>query len=465
MKNLLYILFVFVGLYAAAQPANDLCSGAQNLGTLAQPGNCGSGIQNGTSNVINTTNVGATPENPYVTLAGCGMASPANSVWYRFTAPTNGFGVNIAVTNGGTAMSTPNIALWQGSNCSNLTGVGCIVGSGGSATLNIGAGIVPGQTYYIQVSGGTGQSGPFTLTTNSFQDCSDCLRQTTLTVSPLPVNGTYQPGQTVTFCFKVNQWVQINQNWLHGIQLAFGPGWDLSTLTTTPSPAVYNGGTWAYFPNGINATLGANPPANVPWPPGFYFDTNDAGTDPGNNFGDGSGLNNSIKQPTGNGWLFCWTVTVSNNCTPNMSLSMVVNTSGDGESGGWNNAGCAGDPATTFNAVIACCPPLMSATNVTCFNGTNGTATATPVAGSAGPFTYSWTGPSGYTNSQSNVTGAHTISGLAAGTYNVTITDANNCSQTASIVVTQPPATTVTATNATICLGASAPITASCTGN
>jgi gliding motility-associated-like protein len=486
MKQLAIILFVFLSFISLSQPANDLCSGAVNLGTLGQPANCGSNVQTGTTTTINTTNIGATPESPYVTLTGCGMSSPANSVWYRFVAPTNGFGVNISVTNGGSAMSTPNIALWQGSNCNSLIGVRCIVGSGGSATLTVGSGIVPGQTYYIQVSGGTGQSGTFTLSANAFQDCNDCLRQGTLTVSPLPVNGTYQPGQVVTFCYKINRWVQVQNNWLHGVQLAFGPGWDLTTLTTSPPPtylsvaANYGGGSpttcgsWGYYPNGITSSNN-----NTSWPAGFYFNGNyttnifgnitgcSSSTDgnPGNNFGDGYSCSGCVITPPSNQWNFCWTVQVSNNCTPNMSLSMIVNTSGDGESGSWTNPGCSSDASASFSAAIACCPSIMTSTNVTCFGGTNGTATATPVAGSSGPFTYSWTGPSGYTNTQSNVSGAHTISGLAAGTYTVTVTDANNCSQTATVTVTQPLATTVAATNSTICQGGSASLTASCTGN
>ena len=48
------------------------------------------------------------------------------------------------------------------------------------------------------------------------------------------MNGTYVAGQTVQICFTVNDFNQTSQNWLHGIEYAFGPGWDLSSLVATP---------------------------------------------------------------------------------------------------------------------------------------------------------------------------------------------------------------------------------------
>ena len=63
-------------------------------------------------------------------------------------------------------------------------------------------------------------------------------------------------------------------------------------------------------------------------------------------------------------------------------------------------------------------------TSVKCNGGTSGTATASP-SGGVTPYTYSWS-PSGGS--------AATATGLAAGTYTCTITDANNCTYTARIL-------------------------------
>jgi len=78
-------------------------------------------------------------------------------------------------------------------------------------------------------------------------------------------------------------------------------------------------------------------------------------------------------------------------------------------------------------------------TNVSCFGGNNGSITANP-AGGVTPYAYTWS-PSG--NSQ-------TISGLSAGTYPVTVNDANGCSITNNTYQVTEPATAVAFGTATI---------------
>jgi gliding motility-associated-like protein len=65
---------------------------------------------------------------------------------------------------------------------------------------------------------------------------------------------------------------------------------------------------------------------------------------------------------------------------------------------------------------------------VTCAGGTEGDADLT-VAGGTTPYTYAWTGPS-YTGSSQD------LLNVAAGTYNVTVTDAHSCTATASVTIT-----------------------------
>lgn len=66
-------------------------------------------------------------------------------------------------------------------------------------------------------------------------------------------------------------------------------------------------------------------------------------------------------------------------------------------------------------------------TNITCNGTCNGTATAAPTGGTA-PYTYLW--------SNSNTTSG--LTGLCAGTYTATVTDANGCVAIDSVVITQP---------------------------
>ncbi|MBI2272120.1 MAG: T9SS type A sorting domain-containing protein [Bacteroidetes bacterium] len=86
-------------------------------------------------------------------------------------------------------------------------------------------------------------------------------------------------------------------------------------------------------------------------------------------------------------------------------------------------------------------PPLIvSATPITCNGGTNGTATVT-VNGGSTPYTYAW----------SHSFTASVATGLVAGTYAITVADANGCMTVSSVVITEPPAivATTTSTNAT----------------
>uniref|UniRef100_UPI002930B7C6 MBG domain-containing protein n=1 Tax=Pedobacter nototheniae TaxID=2488994 RepID=UPI002930B7C6 len=94
-----------------------------------------------------------------------------------------------------------------------------------------------------------------------------------------------------------------------------------------------------------------------------------------------------------------------------------------------------------------------SQTNVSCNGGTNGVATVS-VSGGAGGYTYSWT-PSGGTGA--------TASGLAAGIYTVTITDANSCTATRSFTITQPTAITATTSQTNVSCNGGANGTASVT--
>ncbi|MDN3654626.1 MBG domain-containing protein [Ferruginibacter paludis] len=70
-------------------------------------------------------------------------------------------------------------------------------------------------------------------------------------------------------------------------------------------------------------------------------------------------------------------------------------------------------------------------TNVLCKGSATGSINLTVTGGTA-PITYKWTGPGTFTALSQN------ISNLAAGTYNVTFTDAAGCSGSASATITEP---------------------------
>jgi hypothetical protein len=95
------------------------------------------------------------------------------------------------------------------------------------------------------------------------------------------------------------------------------------------------------------------------------------------------------------------------------------------------------------------------ATDVTCYGANDGTGLVT-IMGGTSPYGIAWS-PNSDTTTY--------ITGLSAGTYVYTITDANGCSHIDSLSVTQPaPIVITTSGPATICEGSSTTISASTTG-
>jgi gliding motility-associated-like protein len=90
--------------------------------------------------------------------------------------------------------------------------------------------------------------------------------------------------------------------------------------------------------------------------------------------------------------------------------------------------GCSANTTVTITSPAAITIAMVK-TDILCNGGSTGTATATPAGGTA-PYTYSW--------SSSPIQTAATASGLAAGAYIVTVTDANLCSATGNITIAEP---------------------------
>lgn len=81
---------------------------------------------------------------------------------------------------------------------------------------------------------------------------------------------------------------------------------------------------------------------------------------------------------------------------------------------------------------------LSSQTNIDCFGDATGeininTSGGRPIEISSGVFdyTYAWQGPNGFTSNNQNLTG------LYAGTYNLTVTDKSNCTDTLEVILTE----------------------------
>lgn len=119
--------------------------------------------------------------------------------------------------------------------------------------------------------------------------------------------------------------------------------------------------------------------------------------------------------------------------------------------------------STSTTAAVSVSPTMTANctvdNNATCFGGTNGQASVS-VSGGLAPYSYAWS-PSGGTGA--------TASGLAAGSYTVTVTDAAGCTASCSVTITSPSAITFTATPSNVtCVGGadgSIAVTAEAGGN
>lgn len=90
--------------------------------------------------------------------------------------------------------------------------------------------------------------------------------------------------------------------------------------------------------------------------------------------------------------------------------------------------GCSNTQSVSIAVPGALSVGISSSGNVSCNGGDNGTATAS-ITGGTSAFTYNWV-PSAQTTA--------TATGLNAGTYSITVTDTKGCTNTASLLITQP---------------------------
>lgn len=422
---------------------NDGCGDAYDLGSLPAPANCsGTTMQIGAQVAYCANTFNATP-NDGTYPANCMPSSLANDVWFTFTATGSQLDVDIQGFN------TPHIGIFHGS-CGGLIVDGCLSGSGGSLNGSFSS-LSVGTTYYLQVYGDDlTDDDAFTITLNNNNVCDACFISGGLTATPPPVNGYYENGTTISFCLTVDEWDQVEDNWIHGVTPIFGAGWDVSTFNPVSDPGSFTYGgppgpsytaQWSYYNTTVTSSA-----TGQSFGPGWFVENNNGtgsnNSDPGDNYGD----------PRTGPFEFCFEIEPVD-CAHNADLTIQMNTSADGESGGWNSPGCGSDVVYQSTANLACCsaPTTTVTQNNTVWcpgDPCAGIASVTGVGGIT-PYDYVWVDALSnnvVATSLNNPT-TDTQSGLCTGSYIVSVTDDVGCTRRGVITILGPDTLEVSVTN------------------
>lgn len=349
-------------------------------------------------------------------------------------SPTTNTTYTVTGTSGGcTGTATATVTMGAGPTLTpSQTNVTCNGASTGTASVAATGGTTP-YTYSWSPGGATTSNvtglaaGVYTVTVTSASGCSTnsvititqpTAFSATSTQTNILCNGACTGASTVTPT---------------GGTAAYTYAWAPSGGTTATASALCAGTYTCTITDSHGCTT--KPTVTITQPAGMTLTTSFTGATCGQS--DGSA---TVTATGGAGaYTYSWnpggatTATLSN--IPVGTYSVTVKDAG----------GCPQTVVVNVNNTGGPTASITSSTNVSCNGGSNGAATVTVTGGSA-PFTYSWS-PTGGT--------AATATGLAAGTYQVTINDNNGCQTITSVIITQPPAMAVTTAGVNlVCAGA-----------
>ena len=331
---------------------------------------------------------------------------------------------NITITE--PAAVTAAISSSSNVTCSNL--------ANGSATA-LGGGGTPGYTYSWSPSGGTGvtasnlAAGNYTVT---ITDQRGCTQQAVATITaPLPITANITPTQMLCNGDNNASAVVAAGGGTAPFTYAWNPTGGTGASASNLSPGTYTVTVTDDLGCTQSATTSISNPALL-----------QISSTPTNILCAGAG-NGAVNLTAGGGTgalAYTWSPAIStgssaNNLSPGTYTATVTDANG-----------CTASVATTITEAPPLTLALNSTTDVLCAGGTTGSASVT-AGGGTGNLTYSWTPSGGSTATAGN---------LAAGTYTVLVTDANNCTITTSATISEPPVLNATATiGATLlCAGA-----------
>lgn len=359
---------------------------------------------------------------------GNGIFSPNDSSLTNLTyTPTtselnNGF-VDLFLTttgNGGCPGDVDTVRIsflnFTGIPSISSTNISCYGLSDGSATINVSGGITPYTYQWNTVPTQTTQTisslsaGDYSVTVTDGIGCT--ITDSTLITQPLPLNSTSTSTDVTCFGGSDGTITTTSSGGTTPYSYLWSPGGQ-----TTNSLSGLTAGNYSYTVTDTNGcSFQVFDTINQPLQATITITSTNVSC-----FGGSDGTATAtINNPSGT-YTYSWSPSGGNSSTASGLTAGTYTVTATSSFGCViTNTVTITEPATPVSATI-------SSTDVTCYNGNNGSATVTPSGGTS-PYNYLWAG--GQTTAS--------ISNLIAGTYNYQVTDTNGCSTSGFVTITQP---------------------------
>jgi gliding motility-associated-like protein len=327
----------------------------------------------------------------------------------------------VTVNDGNTCQTTASVTITQpsalASSVTTQSDVSCNGGTNGSATVNVTGG-AGGYTYSWSPTGGTNATatglaaGTYTLTAT---DANLCPQQQTVTIAqPAPLTASIITPVNVSCFGGSNGSATVNAA---GGTINYSYAWLPSGGTAATASNLTAGSYTVTVTDGNLCTQSAS--ITITEPTALSATTSSTNATCGNPDG------TATVSPTGGtpNYTYSWSSGQTTATATGLIAGSYTVTVMD------NNL-CPQTTTVTVTNASAPTATLSSSSNVSCFGGSNGSATINVTGGAPG-YDYSWS-PSGGT--------AATATGLTAGNYTVTVTDTNNCITSVPLTITEPAA-------------------------
>ncbi len=432
------------GTYSVTITDANACTGTVSGITVTQPtAVSGSTVvtniacNSGTTGAINLTPAGGT--GPYTFSWGGGITTEDRT---NLSAGT--YSVTITDANActgtvsGITVTQPTALSMTASSQINLV---CNGGATGAAAVNNANGGAGGYTYNWTPGNPTGDgttsvtdltAGTYTVTVT---DLNGCTASQSFTVTQPPVLSMTASSQTNVACNGGSTGAAAVNNASGGVG-GYTYNWIPGNPTGdgTTSVSGLTAGTYLVMVTDANGCI-ASQSFTVTQPPALSMTASSQTNVACNGGSTGAAAVNNANGGAG-GYTYNWTPGTP---TGDGTTSITGLTAGTWTCTVTDANGCVASQSFTVTQPTAISFTAAAQTNVACFGNTTGSFTVNPAVGGAGSFNYDWA-PGTPTGD-----GTTTVTGLAAGTYSVTATDANSCTATITFTITQPTALSVTA--------------------